>query len=109
MTAETSQHLADVLRAAGFVGLAERAEQDEFHDFLSPHATPELFLATELAAIIMNDKFSERARMAAHHIRQRLIDGEFDANLKESDAWAESEEGQAAFAALASGNRKGKP
>lgn len=39
----------------------------------------------------------ERERLAAHHIRMRLLDGEFDADLAESEAWAESEEGQAAM------------
>lgn len=79
MTAKSSKHLATVLRLAGFIGLAERAEQDEFHDFLSPHATPAMMLDRELVAIISNDKFSERARMSAHNIRNRHHDGEFDA------------------------------
>ena len=35
--------------------------------------------------------------MAAQNIRERLHDGEFDADLKESDDWAESDEGHEAF------------
>lgn len=106
MTAPTSQKLADALKAAGFAGLAMRAEQDEFHDFLSPHALPELTLDDELVRIIGEQSHSERARLAAHHIRQRLHDGEFDADLAESDAWAASPDGQAAFDALAKDARK---
>lgn len=106
MTARTSQHLADTLRAAGFEGLAERAETDEFHDFLSNHPAPAMVLDFELVSIISNDKNSERARMAAHHIRMRHHDGEFDADLEESDDWAASPEGQAAFKSL---TRKQKP
>jgi hypothetical protein len=106
MTAKTSQHLADVLRDAGFEDLAKRAERDEFHDFLSPHATPELLLAALLADLSTHPKVHERQRIAAHMIRQRLIDGEFDASLEESDAWAESPEGQAAFRELFKGEPK---
>ena len=83
MTARSSKRLATVLRNAGFVGLAERAEQDEFHDRLSPHDTPAMALDRELVAIISNDKFSERARMSAHNIRERHHDGEFDAPASE--------------------------
>ena len=103
MTAATSQKLADVLRAAGFEGLAERAETDEFHDFLSNHPLPDLVLDQELHVIASNQKFSERERLAAHHIRMRHHDGEFDASLAESDDWAESPEGHDAFRRLIKG------
>jgi hypothetical protein len=100
MTAATSQHLADVLKAAGFTALAKRAEADEFHDFFSDHALPGMELAHELAHIASDGKRPERERMAAHHIRLRLIDGEFDASLEESEEWAEGPEGQDAFRRL---------
>jgi predicted NAD/FAD-binding protein len=103
MTAKTSQHLADVLRAAGFDDLAERAERaetDEFHDFLSNHTFPDLVLDTELAGIARDTKRDERQRTAAYHIRMRHHEGEFDASLEESDEWAASTDGQAAYAEL---------
>lgn len=103
MTAKTSQHLADTLRAAGFDALAQRAETDEFHDYLSPHALPETMLDNELVAIIRDYARSERERTAAHHIRERHHDGEFDASTEESDEWAESPDGQDAFKRLARG------
>jgi hypothetical protein len=103
MTAATSQKLADTLRAAGFEALALRAEADEFHDFLSPHATPEMQLAQELAHVITDKSVSERERTAADHIRTRLINGDFDASKEESDDWAESPEGQHAFKKLLKG------
>lgn len=99
MTAETSQNLANVLREAGFEQLALRAEQDEFHDYLSPHAMPETVLASLLAEVIRHSATDEE-REAASAIRLRLIDGEFDASAAESDAWAESDEGREAFASL---------
>lgn len=94
-TAKTAQHLADVLHAAGFDALAVRASANEFHDFLSPHALPELELDAELVKLIETGTKEERA--AAYTIRQRHHDGEFDASKEESDAWAASPDGQAAF------------
>lgn len=102
MTAPTSQKLADVLRAAGFDGFAIRAEADEFHDFLSNHTLPQMVLADELAGIVRNPNLEERVRLAAHHIRDRLIAGEFDSSEEESAAWATSPDGQAAFKRLKS-------
>jgi hypothetical protein len=101
MTAKTSQHLADVLRAAGFDDLAVRAEADEFHDFLSPHALPETMLAEILADYAATPIPAQR--IAAMNIRQRLIDGEFDASDEESDEWAASPEGQETFGKLVRG------
>lgn len=97
MTAKTSQHLADTLRAAGFEALAKRAEADEFHDFLSDNGLPDLLLDRELFAIASNTLKPERERLAAHHIRMRHHDGEFDASKEESDEWAASPDGQATF------------
>lgn len=102
MTAPTSQKLADVLRAAGFDGFAKRAEADEFHDFFSDHPLPQMVLADELAGIVRNDNLEERVRLAAHHVRDRLIAGEFDSSEEESAAWAASSEGKAAFKRLKS-------
>jgi len=102
MTAESSQKLADALRAAGLEKLAQRAELDEFHDYLSPHDLPAIALGVELAAII-NGKLSLDIKTAAKKIRQRHLNGDFDATDAESDAWAASPEGQEAFARLIRG------
>jgi hypothetical protein len=101
MTAKTSQKLADVLRAAGFEDIALRAESDEFHDYLSPHAFPEMLLAEILADYAVTPITSQH--IAALNIRQRLIDGEFDASKEESDAWAASPEGRETFSKLVRG------
>jgi len=94
MTAKSSQKLADALRAAGFETLAQRAEQDEFHDYLSPHDLPAITLNIELAAL----------GPGATAIRQQFLEGDFDATDKESDEWAASPEGQDAFARLVRGD-----
>lgn len=91
MTAKTSQHLADTLRAAGFEALAVRAEADEFHDFLSPHAMPETMLDFELVDLI------KQGHAGAQTIRDMHHNGDFDASIEESDEWAQSEDGKATF------------
>jgi hypothetical protein len=98
MTAKTSQYLADALRAAGFDDLALRAEADEFHEFLANVPLPLMVLADELASIIKNLNLSAPVRLAASNIRDRLINGDFDASEEEGDEWAASEDGRAAFA-----------
>jgi hypothetical protein len=106
MTARTSQKLADTLRAAGFEDLAVRAEADEFHDYLSPHAMPEMMLDRELYALAFDatlTDLTDQQRIAAQNIRARHHNGEFDADLKESDEWAASEAGQEAFRLLKEG------
>lgn len=90
----TKDFLAQELRTAGLEDLAKRAETGEFHDFESPHAMPEMMLVGELAAI---------GTPEADALRRRVINGDFDANYEESEAWAASEEGQAAFDQLMDG------
>lgn len=103
MTAKTSQKLADTLRAAGFDDLAKRAEADEFHDFLSDDALSAVRLDNALVDIAKDASRSDRERIAASNIRMRHHRGEFDASKEESDAWAESPDGQEAFRRLARG------
>lgn len=100
MTAKTSQHLADTLRAAGFEDLAKRAEADEFHDFLSDDAMPDITLDMELLKIMNAEPRDIERRNRAADIRTRHHQGEFDASKEESDEWAQSEDGQAAFREL---------
>lgn len=87
----TKDILAEALRNASLPDLAERASKGEFHDFLSPHPLPQLHLLEEL----------ERARRAnpglitaISRIQNRVMEGEFDASIEESEEWAESPEGR---------------
>jgi hypothetical protein len=105
MTAKTSQHLADTLRAAGFEDLAKRAEADEFHDFLSGHILPETELDLELVKLMNMLPVDIERRDRASAIRQRHHNGEFDASDEESDDWAQSEDGEEAFAQLIGGKK----
>jgi hypothetical protein len=103
MTAKTSQKLADVLRDAGLENLARRAEADEFHDFLTPHIAPTIELNSELAVLIDHAATSGR-RKVLETIRTRLLDGEFDASVEESEEWAAGPEGQEIFSRLIRGD-----
>lgn len=99
----TKDKLADALKSAAkeagiheaqaglLVLMASKAEEGYYHDYLSPLDFPEMELDRDLRAVGTKEAMLLRAR---HH------NGEFDANLEESDAWAESQDGQAAYRAL---------
>lgn len=109
-TEHTTAKLARALRELGTVSPAmiRRAEAGYYHDYLSPLALPEMALVNELAALANHPSRSRTvAGRAIMGLRQRVIDGEFDASRAESDAWARSPEGQATFALLTQGKRKG--
>jgi|SRR6188768_87928 len=95
----TKDILAQALEDVGLDAMAEKAATGYYHDFLSPLATPEMQLVSDLAfEIHFNPDHPHHAGIVA--LRQRVINGDFDANQAESDEWAASDEGQAAFGAL---------
>jgi hypothetical protein len=83
--------LTAALSEAGLTELAERAGKGEFNEFFGLYAAPELHLAALLHEIHTPPALAVRAR---------LINGEFDARLEESEEWARSEEGQDAMRQL---------
>src|SRR5262245_23945119 len=93
MTAKTSEKLALVLESAGLTNLADKARKDLYHDFLSPSATPCMDLVNDLAMIAPRSS-------VAQDIRQRAMDGEFDASTEEGEEWANSPDGKATFSEL---------
>ena len=88
VTEPSSQRLVSALEGANLYALAERAKRDEFHDFNSPHAMPQHVLVEEL---------HKAGGLRADHIAARVRAGDFDAGLAESEKWAQSSEGKAAF------------
>jgi hypothetical protein len=101
----TTAKLVRALRAVPDPGVSEsmiaRAARGYYHDYLSPLALPELALIGELRAIANHpSRNGTRSRLVLLDIAQRVIDGEFDASKAESDKWAKSPEGRAAFASL---------
>lgn len=90
----TKNILAGELTKIGLDDMAAKAATGYYHDFLSPLAMPCLQLAADLAEV---------GTPAALALRSRHMNGEFDATSEESDAWAKSPDGQAAFRSLRRG------
>lgn len=99
MTAKTSETLALALEAIGLTQLAAKARTDEYHDYLSPHALPELMLVTDLM-LAAQDVDDDASRLQILELRQRVINGDFDASREESEEWARSPDGIETFTEL---------
>lgn len=90
MTAKTSEKLA--LELDGIApAMAARAREDFYHDFFSPLPAPELQLVYDLLQI------GTREALA---LRERVINGEFDATTEEGDEWIASADGKSALEKL---------
>lgn len=83
--------LSGELRKAGLHDMADKAATGYYHDFLSPLDFPEMQLVGDLL---------QAGTPEAMGLRKRAMAGEFDATKQESDEWAQSPEGQAAFRML---------
>lgn len=89
--------LANELRAVGLTEMADRAAKGWYHDYISPLDAPAITLADDLAVAAKNDS---PQRAAILKLRQRHLDGDFDATKEEADDWAKSPEGQETFGRL---------
>lgn len=83
--------LARALRDAGLTEMADKAATGYYHDYLSPLALPEIQLDSDLV---------KAGTPAAEALRMQHHNGDFDATREESDDWANSPEGRAAFKSL---------
>lgn len=92
----TKDMLAEALKKVGLTEMAERAATGYYHDYLSPLDFPEIQLVTDLAEASMGNP----AKDLILKLREDVINGKYDASKEESDEWAASPEGQAAFSAL---------
>jgi hypothetical protein len=105
-TAKLARALRELPTLAVPPAMIRRAEEGYYHDYLSPLALPEMALVNELGEIAIRPGAPHRAEVVA--LRERVINGDFDASRAESDAWARSPEGKATFAELTRGKRGGK-
>lgn len=96
-TAPSQVPLVVRLKELGLYNIAARAEQNEFHDYLTPHAMPQHVLVDALDKAAKNYPSIAPAIL---QIRRDVIDGIYDATKEESDAWAKSPEGQDVFRQL---------
>ena len=87
----TKDILSQELRKAGLTEMADKAAQGYYHDFLSPMDMPAVELANDLA---------KAGTPEALLLRERHLDGEFDASAEESEEWINSEEGKAIMSRL---------
>ena len=94
--ATSDDRLAAACDALGLHATAERARRGEFNDFKSPHVAPKIRLVNQLrqSAPHMED---DRGVLA---LADRVMNGEFDQGLAESEEWLASAEGQAAMREL---------
>jgi len=97
----TKDKLADALMRLGLMDMSVRARGGYYHDFLSPLDTPEIQLVNDLHEAAQ--KLPADSRAAIYDLRAQVINGDFDATLKESDEWAASPEGQYAMRQLIKG------
>lgn len=94
----TKDQLADALDAIGLAEMSAKARTGYYHDFLSPLDLPEMQLITDLGvAATATHRDKADAIMA---LRERVINGDFDASIKEGEDWADSPEGQETFGRL---------
>lgn len=82
MTMHTKDKLAAELHKAGLGNMAVLAASGYYHDFLSPLATPCLQLAEDL---------QKAGTPAALALRDRHLNGDFDASPEESEEWFQRE------------------
>lgn len=90
----SAMHLSRTLRAAGLNEMADRAATGHYHDYLSPLDLPDLQLLMELEAAIAGGN-TRAIDLAIMH-----KNGAFDATRAESDEWAASPDGEAAYAQM---------
>jgi hypothetical protein len=109
----TKDLLAQELCAAGLGAMADKAATGYYHDYLSPLALPETQLLVDLQEEMERrmaaqgaDLTSDADIAAVKKLIDRHMNGEFDASKEESDEWAASEDGRAAFQELIQSVRK---
>ena len=98
----TTEILAKALEEADLTEMSNKARQGYYHDFLSPLTFPEMQLMRDLEDAMVLEKDPDKYA-AISALRTRHLNGEFDANLEESDEWAQSPEGQETFNMLIKG------
>jgi hypothetical protein len=81
--------------------MIQRAIDGYYHDYLSPLDMPEMQLISDLKAVAKTPATPRNSRPLLLAMAQRVVDGEFDANREEAEAWMQSTEGQDTMRQLA--------
>lgn len=95
----TKDKLANALEKVGLSGMAAKAAEGWYHDYLSPLDAPCVTLVGDLAVAASKEEGPVlRGQITA--LRSRVMQGDFDASTEESDDWSKSPEGQETFGKL---------
>ena len=97
---KTYEKLAAALREVGLEEMAKKADTGYYHDFLSPIAFPEMALAADLAALRGKEVMGSPRWHQINALRNRHLNGDFDADLAESEEWMSGPDGQEAMREL---------
>jgi hypothetical protein len=81
--------------------MIQKAIDGYYHDFLSPLTFPEMQLVADLRRLASLPSTPRNSRPLLRELAQAVINGEYDASVEESKAWAESPEGRETFQQLA--------
>lgn len=93
----TKDRLAEELTKLGLNAMAKRAAEGYYDDFLSPLPDP----ITQLIVALRSAE--ESGAEGAGALARRAMNGDFDATIQESEAWADSPDGRSTFSRLLGG------
>jgi hypothetical protein len=96
----TKDKLAVALIEADLVEMAHKAATGWYHDFLSPLDLPTTQLIDDLA---------QAGTPKAMALRERVMEGDYDASPEEADEWARSPDGRDTFESLMRTGQAGFP
>lgn len=102
MTEHTTDRLVAALREIPGVpvDMISYALDGYYDDYRLPMAFPITQLCIDLKELAAAPATPHDSRQLLQGLRRRVMDGEFDGTAEESEAWAQSPEGQAAFREL---------
>jgi hypothetical protein len=102
----TTVKLARALKAIPGVPpeMIKRATDGYYHDYLSPLATPDVQLVTDLRELADRPATPRNSRPLLRALAKAVTDGQYDASKEESEQWMRSPEAQETMAAVLAGN-----
>lgn len=83
-----------------FVPLINQARAGYYHDYMSPIPMPDVQLVCDLRELNTKIETPVGVRGMINNLTSEVIDGKFEATLKEGEDWLLTDAGQAALASL---------
>lgn len=85
---------------AMFVPLINQARAGYYHDYMSPIPMPDVQLVCDLRDLNAKIEAAHGVHGMLNNLTSEVMDGRFEATLKEGEDWLLSDAGQAALASL---------